>query len=270
MLQRFDKASQSWHPIKHPVQTREDIAIATACYEDCRVELDKGMLGTAQEKAEEIGHDALAVGSVGTSALMHWVEYLAGVENAHYLLYDHEAEVTALFDAMHRVLLRSLEIVCEYAPWDVIYLVENTSTTLISPAQYRAYCYPHVRQYAQVAHDAGRLLILHMCGHLKALLPELSTLPVAAFEAFTSPPIGNTTLLDGRSTCPDVCLIGGTNAALWMHPARDIIAQIEADLEPLPHHRGIVVTSAGVMTPLATPETIKEVGDWVKAYPVRM
>jgi len=32
---------------------------------------------------------------------------------------------------------------------------------------------------------------------------------VAAFEAFTSPTLGNTTLLDGRTACPDKCLIGG-------------------------------------------------------------
>jgi len=35
-------------------------------------------------------------------------------------------------------------------------------------------------------------------------------------------------------------------------------------------HRGIVPTSAGVMPPLAKPETIRQVCEWVKAYPVRV
>lgn len=64
--------------------------------------------------------------------------------------------------------------------------------------------------------------------------------------------------------------MGGTNAVLWTRPADAIIAEIERDLDVLPHHRGLVVTSAGVMPPLAAPETIKAVGDWVKAHPVKL
>ena len=108
-----------------------------------------------------------------------------------------------------------------------------------------------------------------MCGHLKALLPDMARLPAQAFEAFTSPTLGDTSLLDGRTNCPDKCLIGGTNAMLWTHPADVIIGQIERDLDILPHHRGVVVTSAGVMPPLCAPETIKEVCAWVRQYPAR-
>lgn len=109
-----------------------------------------------------------------------------------------------------------------------------------------------------------------MCGHLKALLPILSKVPAQAFEAFTSPPVGNTTLLDGRTAAPDKALIGGTNAALWMKPATEIISEIEEHLDQLPHHRGIVVSTAGVIPPMAKPETVKQVCDWVHAYPAKM
>jgi uroporphyrinogen-III decarboxylase len=105
-----------------------------------------------------------------------------------------------------------------------------------------------------------------MCGLLKAILPDLATSGAAAFEAFTSPTVGDTRLADGRAACPDVCLIGGTNAALWTRPAGEIIAEIERDLEELPHHRRLAVTSAGVMPPLCPPETIRAVADWVHAY----
>ena len=123
---------------------------------------------------------------------------------------------------------------------------------------------------AAVTQSADRNLILHMCGHLRALLPDLAMIPAQAFEAFTSPTLGDTTLLDGRTQCPDKCLIGGTNAMLWTRPAREIIAQIESDLDALPHHRGIVVTSAGVMPPMCEPETIRQVCEWVRTYPARM
>ena len=270
MIEHFDLASQSWHPVRHPVQSVDDIQVIKDCYEDCRLEIDEEELSKGRAQSERVGQRALTKVSAGKSALMMWVEYLAGIENAHILLIEHEDEVVGLFEAMHRVLVRATELLCECTPADVMYLTENTSTTLTSPGQYRRYCYDHILECAKLAEQAGRSMILHMCGHLKALLPDLATIPVAGFEAFTSPPLGNTTLLDGRTACPNTCLVGGTNAVLWTRPADAIIAEIERDLDVLPHHRGLVVTSAGVMPPLAAPETIKAVGDWVKAHPVKL
>jgi len=269
MEEHFDEASQSWHPVRFPVTTPDDIGIMIRMYEDIRVERDEERLRRAREQAERTGAKALTKDWVTTSGLMRWIEWIAGVENGHYFLADHEDEVVALFEAIHRVNLDKIDITYAESPADVLYLGENTSTTLASPDQYGRYCFPHIAEYARRAREADRLLVLHMCGCLKALLPDLAAAGAAAFEAFTSPTLGDTTLFDGRSACPDVCLIGGTNAMLWTKSAETIIAQIEADLDVLPHHRGIVVTSAGVMPPLCKPETIQSVCEWVKAYPAR-
>jgi len=270
MVRKFDVASQSWHPIESPVKNLGDVKLMTEWYSDCRVELNKDALEQAKSQAKSIGSDAVTCNSIGKSPLMHWVEWLAGIENGHYLLADYPQEVEELFEVVHQSLLRKAEILTENSPSDIFYMVENTSTTLISPQQYRKYCYRHIQEYATIAKSSGRPLVLHMCGHLKDLLPDLSQLLVDAFEAFTSPTLGNTTLLDGRAACPDKCLIGGTNAVLWTRMAEEIIDQIEADLDALPHHRGLVVTSAGVMPPLCKPETIKSVCEWVKEYKTRM
>jgi len=269
-VNKFDARSQSWHPVKFPVQGREQIGIMTELFRDCAVELDREGLEKARARARELDQEAVTSNGVGESPLMYWVEWLAGVENAHYMLHDYRAEVEELFEQMHRVLLRKMELTCENSPCDLLYLGENTSTTLISPSQYRTYCYRYIEEYARIARDAGRLLVLHMCGHLEALLPHLARLPVAAFEAFTTAPVGNTSLAQGRAACPDKCLIGGTNAVLWTRRAGEIIARLEQELGRLPHHRGIVVTSAGVMPPLCRPETIKAVCEWVKGYQTRV
>jgi len=267
LIEKFDGPSDSWHPVEFPVRTVEDVKLMTDIFRDVRVDFDRQALEESQARAERIGEDACTTNTIGESPLMYWVEWLAGIENAHYLLADHQGEVEELFDLMHSVLKRRAELLSEHSPADVLYMVENTSTTLISPAQYGQYCARHIGEYARITSSAGRNMVLHMCGHLKALLPDLARIPAQAFEAFTSPTLGNTTLLDGRSYCPDKCLIGGTNAMLWTKPADVIIEQIERDLDALPHHRGIVVTSAGVMPPLCKPETIREVCRWVKAYP---
>jgi uroporphyrinogen-III decarboxylase len=266
----YDEPSGSWHPVEFPVKAADDIPLMREIFEDVTVEFDPEGQETARARADEIGEDAAMATGIDISPLMKWVEHIAGIENAHFLLADRTGEVEALFDAMHAVVLRRAEIQCEKSPADMFYMIENTSTTLISPAQYRRYCFGHIMQYARVAGSHERMMVLHMCGHLKDILGDLAKLPVRAFEAFTSPTVGNTTLRDGREACPDKCLIGGTNAALWTRPAEEIIAQVEHDLDELPHHRGIVVTSAGVMPPLASPETIRAVCERVKAYPARM
>lgn len=266
----FDSGSMSWHPRKFPVETLEDVKVLRAWYEDLTVDLDPDLRDEAAEEARRIGEAGPVTTGVGVSPLMYWVEHLAGVERAHYLLLEHPEEVEALFDAIHRTHLRRAEILADQPFYDQIYMVENTSTTLISPDQFRRICIPHLQDYGRVIRGAGRIYMFHMCGLLKALLPDLEKLPQHGNEAFTSPPVGDTTFIDGRTNMPSKCLIGGTNAALWTRPADRIIGELEKHLDALPHHRGLIVSSAGVMPPLASPETIKRVADWVKAYPARM
>ncbi len=269
-VDRFDPGSQSWHPVEFPVKTHDDIKVMTEWCADCDVEFSEEGLEQAAAQVKQVGETAVTTTAIGVSPLMDWVQHFAGIENAHLFLTDCPGEVEALFDAIDRVLVRRAEITADKWPGDAVYSIENTSTTLVSPEQYERYWYAHIRECGEIFRASSTLYILHMCGHLKALLPRLATLPADAFEAFTSPTLGNTTLLDGRTACPGKCLIGGTNATLWTRPADEIIATVERDLDALPHHRGIVVTSAGVMPPLCKPETIKAVCEWVRAYPARM
>lgn len=267
---RYDDPSKSWHPMVFPATDMQSVRVLTECFADTAYELDGDALANAQKHIENIGEEASTHTGLGESPLMFWVEHLAGIENAHYMLTDHPGEVEALFDSVHGDVLRRAEVECRHNPADIFYMVENTSTTLISPDQYGRYCFKHISDYAAVARKNDRPMILHMCGHLLDLLPQLCELDVAGFEAFTSPTVGNTRLADGRAACPDKCLIGGTNAALWLRPAAQIIDTIRRDLDALPHHRGIVVTSAGVMPPACNPDTIREVGEFVRSYPARM
>jgi hypothetical protein len=267
---QFDEASQGFHPIRYPIQNLADLRLMIAYYSDLSVELDTAALEAVRQQIDVIGCEFVSGTEVGESPLMYFVEWLAGPEHAHYLLHDHPADAEELFAAMHRVLLRKVELAADYSPADILYLVEDTSTTLISPRQFRRYCFPHIQAYGAITRQAGRILMLHMCGYLKKLLPDMAPLPVEGFEAFTTPAVGDATLLDGRKACPDKCLVGGTNAALWLQPAGTIIAQLAHDLDALPHTRGLVITSGGVMPPACGAETIKEVGEWLKVYPIRV
>jgi uroporphyrinogen-III decarboxylase len=262
-IEGFDVDSHSYHPIRHPVQDVEDIEALTEFFADAEPEFDPEAAKKARAILETLGDSGIVATGIGISPLMDWLQHIAGVENGHYLLHDEPDRVEALFAEIHRYLLRKAEIIAEQHPFDIVYSVENTSTTLISPAMFDKYCMPLLTDYGRLLSDANKIHVLHMCGTLKRLLPQIGALPSHVNEAFTSAPVGDTSLMDGRSEMPDRCLIGGTNAALWLEPGDNIIRTIERDLAELPHHRGVVISSGGVMPPRCTPETIRRVRDWV-------
>lgn len=235
-------------------------------FSDVQCEFDADEYEQATARIRGLGERGIATTSLGVSPLMNWIQHIAGIEEGLLMLKDAPEQVETLFDHMHRLLCRRAEIMAERSPYAAIYSVENTSTTLISPELFLRYCFRHLMEYGGIIRSAGKIHLLHMCGQLKMLLPDIDALPAAGIEAFTSPPVGNTTLLDGRTACPAKCLIGGTNAALWLETADTILQTVEHDLDVLPHVRGIVVTSAGVMPPGCPPETIRQVAEGVKRY----
>lgn len=262
-IEGFDETSRSHHPIVFPVKTIDDIEALTELYDDTSYEPDDERLEEAKQILRESGETGICVTHIGISPLMDWLQHLAGIQNGTYLLYDYPEAVSALFDSMHRGLTRRAEIIANLNPAPVVYAVENTSTTLISPSMFRRFCEPYLTAYGRLMADAGKVFVLHMCGKLKGLLPDIGRVPAHANEAFTSAPVGDTSLLDGRTMMPSRCLIGGTNATLWLEPADTIIETIAHDLAELPHGRGIVLSSAGVMPPRCRPETIRRVADWI-------
>jgi uroporphyrinogen-III decarboxylase len=126
---------------------------------------------------------------------------------------------------------------------------ENTSTTLISPDMFRTYAMPHLADYSRLSLDNDIIPIHHMCGTLNALLEDIDSLPALANEAYTTRPLGDVSLAEGRTRMPSKALIGGTNATLWLDTPETIVATVAADLEACPNRRKIFLTSAGVLPP---------------------
>ena len=77
-------------------------------------------------------------------------------------------------------------------------------------------------------------------------------MPALVNEAYTTPPLGDVTLADGRRRMPSKALMGGTNATLWLEPVERIVQTVAADLAACPDRRRIFLTSAGVLPPLVS------------------
>jgi hypothetical protein len=270
----LDAATRSLHPAEFPIKNVEDVKIMTAWYRGIQNEVDPDALERAAEAAAAIGDTSLTHGNIAPpgrsgSPLMHCFEWLAGIMEGQFLLADYPDEVGELFDAMHADLCAKVRLQAEHAPVDLLYMSENTSTTILSPSQFAEHCVPRMDEYAQIAHDHGKLYQIHMCGHIKGLLPQIHAMKAGSIEALTPPTVGDTDLLTAREYCPDKCFFGGTSAVHWVSSPEEVIAYLDSQLERLPHHRGIILSTGGALPPECPPEFVKRVSDYVKGVQVR-
>jgi len=270
----LDPNTNSFHPTEFPIKTVEDIKIMTAWYRDITNKLNEDSLKRANEQAAALGDTTVLSSTVAPqnrseTSIMHFMEWLAGIVEGQFMLADYPDEVHELFDAINDDMKSKVKLHAEYSPAEVLMIYENTSTTIISPSQYAEYCAGTMDELAQILHDHGKHFMIHMCGHLKNILPHINNLKADSIEALTPPTVGDTDFVMARKACPNKAFIGGTHATMWTSTPEKVIEYLDNQFQQLPHHRGIIPSSGGEMPPICPPEFIKKVTDFIKTYKVR-
>ena len=214
-----------------------------------------------------IGDDGMYVPTLDPSPVQNLLEYEMGPANFYYLLEDHRHEVEELLAIMHAKRLKEYEVLAKRSPADVVIPVENTSSTLISPPLYRAYSLPQIRDYVDVLHQHGKKAVLHMCGHLKALLPAIRETGLDGINAVTPPPVGTTFYEDVLDSYgEDFLLFGAVLAPQVFHRPDAGRDELHAFLEQLytprlrKAHMVLWVAVDGLPTPL---EKFVAVAEWI-------
>ena len=264
-IEAFDQVTQSTHPVKYPVETREDLAMARWLFRDTSYEIDPAVaVATAERQRQYEAEDMVTLEGVGPGPFMYCVEHLIGPVNTVYLQLDDPELFKELLEEIHQDKLRCFTARLPYCQADTFWMAENTSTSLISPTQFRECCMPHLRAYGQLILDHDIIPVHHMCGTLNALLELIDELPAMVNEAYTTRPLGDVSLAEGRKRMPSKALIGGTNATLWLEKPEVIIDTVAADLAACDNTRGIFLTSAGVLSPLVSFDKAKTVIEQLK------
>ncbi len=138
-----------------------------------------------------VGDDGVITRFWGPSTIPRLLEEDMGIENFYLLNFDYPDEMDGLIRIMHERELQAFEHLAA-GPWESATLCENTSTAYISPEIYEKYNMPHQRDFVNIMHRAGKPAILHMCGHLLALLDLIKETGCDGIHALTPPPTGNT------------------------------------------------------------------------------
>ena len=253
----------SRHTLTHPAATAEGLERLRWVYRwaenrDARqADLDPELAPalSAARKEQEAVHARRAAdgiplcGYLPCSPLMELIKYQCGLEAFAYLMADRPELVEEAMALIHMANLRRIRYLTRFWKGDFVLIIEDASTLLHTPAWFRQYSAPHLTDYCNELRNGGIRPVLHLCGHLKAILGDIARIPAAGVEAYTTPPVGDATLAEGRRHMPDHTLLGGANAALLLRPVEEIISAVRDDLSRCPDRRRIILTSGGVLPP---------------------
>ena len=246
----LDPHTNSWHPTKYMVSTAEELGALRWLYKDTSWTVNEASAADCVARTEALkADDVYTRAGAPTTPFMELLQHVIGPVDAIYLMVDEPGLFREVIDLFHEHKMKRLRARLPHEKSDTLWMSENTSTTLISPQIFTDFCAPHLKDYGELILAHGILPVHHMCGTLNALLELIDDLPAVANEAYTTRPLGDVSLAEGRTRMPSKALIGGTNATLWLDPVETIVATVADDLAACPDRRGIFLTSAGVLPP---------------------
>jgi len=93
----------------------------------------------------------------------------------------------AVMGKVNEYLYAAIERLCREAgdAFDIFYVADDFCSSrgpLISPDMFREYLLPYLKRYAEIVHGHGKKLLLHTCGSIRRLLPDLIEAGVDVME----------------------------------------------------------------------------------------
>ncbi len=117
------------------------------------------------------------MGLIGFSGgVLEWSSNLLGLESMMLLLYDDPDLVRAVVDRVGQIIYDAFHVFCQMERCFAIWLGDDMgfkTATLLQPQHLRQYILPWHKRYAGLAHQTGRLFLLHSCGHVESVMPDL-------------------------------------------------------------------------------------------------
>jgi len=164
----------------------------------------------AFERAPRFLPPGMKVITMGPGGILENVMWLLGYEGASYLLYDDEPLVRDMFEAVATRIIAYFDRVASLDVVGAVVLGDDMgfkTQTLLSPEVYREHLFPWYRKLIATVHSHGKPAILHACGNLKEVMPDLISCGWDARHSFEDAiqPVWEAKAAYGN----DIALLGG-------------------------------------------------------------
>jgi hypothetical protein len=160
-----------------------------------------------QEAADRVGHRAEPTLFTSSDGFTELIKNWSGLVDAHYLLYDHPAQVEEYLEACGRRDDRLLDAALQL-PCRIFNLGDHTTNEFTPPPILKRYCIPRWQKISARLHEHGRFVHTHWDGNSRLLLPYLQESGLDGVEALPPLPMGDMTLEQIKAAVGDriVCL----------------------------------------------------------------
>ncbi|KKL77223.1 hypothetical protein LCGC14_2037030, partial [marine sediment metagenome] len=124
---------------------------------------------------ENLPEDMCLVSNCGAHFCEHLC-WLMGYESLCYALYDQRDLVEAIYRKILDITTGTMTRLKQYSRIEAVWGSDDMgfkTSTMFSPTDMRQFVLPGHKAAAEMAHQAGRLYLLHSCGNLRQIMPDL-------------------------------------------------------------------------------------------------
>ena len=172
---------------------------------------------------KEVGDDGVVFTSHFWSPIHQLMLVYLGYEKFFYELYDHPNKIEELLQLL-TWYTRKIQRICADSLAQLIQFGGNFDSTIVSPTLFRKYFVPYFREFSQLLHSKGKILISHTDGEMKGLLEVFPESEIDVAEAFTPSPGTNCTLSEARR-------IWKKRVVIWGGIPSIVLSQSTSDLK---------------------------------------
>jgi len=172
------------------------------------------------ERRDDLGDRGVILASLPRAPFQRlWIEF-TGIERLSYDLHDCPRQVERALEAITRVAREAATIIAA-GPAEFVWLPDNITGNIAGHRLFAERLAPYYAEMASILRPAGKRLVSHMDGMMRALKGSVADTDIDIIEAFTPPPDGNLPLDEAREAWPGKAVwINFPSSVHWAEPER--------------------------------------------------
>lgn len=193
--------------IKRP----EDYRVMLRALEGVRVVADDSAFAASERALGDAGITVGQISGLGNGRTPPMVVQIdwAGLERFSLDIACEEPALMELLERMTEIMRAQIRAAARSQATQ-IKLWENLSIETLGPRLFRRHLAPLYREIAPILHAAGKRLLVHYDGQLRAIAQDIAALGLDGIDSFTEAPEGDLTVAQARAAWPE--------KFLWLHP----------------------------------------------------
>ncbi len=189
-IDRVTPTSPAAIRVKPPIDSEEEMKVATWIEENCQWEWDQDTYDQLQTEVDDLGAPTAYLPRSNVQDL--YINTM-GVERAVYALIDWKETVEAYFNALDESHDRLIDVI-NFSPIDIINFGDNVHSGTLSPDLFLRYHLPTCQKRCEKLRQGGKFVSSHWDGDCGPLLPHAQETGLDGIEAITPAPQGDVTL----------------------------------------------------------------------------